>query len=208
MVAVFAIFATLGMLDFKMMGVGLAVAVFVDATVVRAVLLPATMKLLGDWNWYLPRWLEWLPHLTRAGAGRAAARARARARARAPRAHGGLSAMPELPGADVLRELQKTMQSVLERERGLQRDLLTRVFEPYDAAFDLLEQSGAALREQAEAIEHAARSLEQAAGLMKTQADLFERTVRMLREPSRRIESVVGLEPGRSDRKPSRRRGV
>ena len=105
--------------------------------------------------------------------------------------------MPELPGADVLRELQRTMQSVLERERGLQRDLLTRVFEPYDAAFDLLEQSGAALREQAEAIEHAARSLEQAAGLMKTKADLFERTVRMLREPSRRIESVVGLDPRR-----------
>jgi hypothetical protein len=53
------------MLDFKMMGVGLAVAVFVDATVVRAVLLPATMKLLGDWNWYLPRWLDWLPHFWR-----------------------------------------------------------------------------------------------------------------------------------------------
>jgi RND superfamily putative drug exporter len=65
MVAVFAIFATLGMLDFKMMGVGLAVAVLVDATIVRAVLLPATMKLLGDWNWYLPRWLEWLPHVAR-----------------------------------------------------------------------------------------------------------------------------------------------
>jgi uncharacterized membrane protein YdfJ with MMPL/SSD domain len=65
MVAVFAIFATLGMIDFKMMGVGLAVAILVDATIVRAVLLPATMKLLGDWNWYLPRWLEWLPHLGR-----------------------------------------------------------------------------------------------------------------------------------------------
>jgi len=64
MVAVFAVFATLGILDFKMMGVGLAVAVLLDATIVRAVLLPATMKLLGDWNWYLPRWLEWLPHLT------------------------------------------------------------------------------------------------------------------------------------------------
>jgi RND superfamily putative drug exporter len=61
MVGVFAIFATLGMIDFKMMGVGLAVAVLLDATIVRAVLLPATMKLLGDWNWYLPRWLEWLP---------------------------------------------------------------------------------------------------------------------------------------------------
>jgi RND superfamily putative drug exporter len=63
MVAVFAIFATLEMVDFKMMGVGLAVAVLLDATIVRAVLLPAAMKLLGDWNWYLPRWLEWLPQL-------------------------------------------------------------------------------------------------------------------------------------------------
>jgi uncharacterized membrane protein YdfJ with MMPL/SSD domain len=61
MVAVFAIFATLSMLEFKMMGVGLAVAVFIDATIVRAVLLPATMKLLGDRNWYLPKRLQWLP---------------------------------------------------------------------------------------------------------------------------------------------------
>ena len=45
------------------MGVGLAVAVLIDATIVRAVLLPATMKLLGDWNWYLPRWLNWLPRI-------------------------------------------------------------------------------------------------------------------------------------------------
>ncbi len=63
MVGVFAIFATLAMIDFKMMGVGLAVAVLLDATIVRAVLLPATMTLLGDWNWYLPRWLEWLPRV-------------------------------------------------------------------------------------------------------------------------------------------------
>ena len=62
MVAVFAIFATLGLIDLKMMGVGLAVAVLLDATIVRAILLPATMALLGDWNWYLPHWLEWLPH--------------------------------------------------------------------------------------------------------------------------------------------------
>ena len=61
MVAVFAIFATLGMIDFKMMGVGLAVAVLLDATIVRAVLLPAAMRLLGPWNWYLPRRLGWLP---------------------------------------------------------------------------------------------------------------------------------------------------
>jgi putative drug exporter of the RND superfamily len=41
------------------------VAVLIDATIVRAILLPATMKLLGDWNWYLPRWLEWLPRMGR-----------------------------------------------------------------------------------------------------------------------------------------------
>jgi RND superfamily putative drug exporter len=57
MIAVFSIFATLGVMDFKQMGVGLAVAILIDATIVRAVLLPATMKLLGDWNWYLPRGL-------------------------------------------------------------------------------------------------------------------------------------------------------
>jgi uncharacterized membrane protein YdfJ with MMPL/SSD domain len=62
MVFVFAIFATLSMVFFKQFGVGLAVAVLLDATIVRAVLLPASMKLLGDWNWYLPSWLQWLPH--------------------------------------------------------------------------------------------------------------------------------------------------
>jgi hypothetical protein len=48
----------------KQMGVGLAVAVLLDATLIRSVPLPAAMKLLGDENWYLPRWLEWLPRLT------------------------------------------------------------------------------------------------------------------------------------------------
>ena len=61
MVFVFAIFGTLSMLFFKQFGVGLATAVLLDATIVRAVLLPASMKLLGDWNWYLPSWLQWLP---------------------------------------------------------------------------------------------------------------------------------------------------
>jgi len=63
MIAVFAVFATLSLIFFKELGVGLAVAVLIDATLIRAVLLPATMKLLGDWNWYLPKWLEWLPHI-------------------------------------------------------------------------------------------------------------------------------------------------
>ena len=63
MVAVFAVFATLSTLEIKQMGVGLAVAVLIDATIIRAVLLPATMKLLGRWNWYLPGWLQWLPRV-------------------------------------------------------------------------------------------------------------------------------------------------
>ena len=67
MVCVFSVFATLQMLIFKQFGVGLAAAILIDATVVRAVLLPASMKLLGDWNWYLPSWLEWLPHLEHGG---------------------------------------------------------------------------------------------------------------------------------------------
>jgi RND superfamily putative drug exporter len=61
MVAVFTIFAFLPTLDIKQLGVGLAIAVLLDATVIRGVLLPATMKMLGEWNWYLPRWLGWLP---------------------------------------------------------------------------------------------------------------------------------------------------
>ena len=61
MVAVFSVFATLSIIDMKQMGVGLAVAVLIDATIVRAVMLPAAMKLLGERNWYLPRFLGWLP---------------------------------------------------------------------------------------------------------------------------------------------------
>jgi uncharacterized membrane protein YdfJ with MMPL/SSD domain len=61
MVAVFSIFGSLSMLEFKQMGVGLATAVLIDATIVRGVMLPAAMKLLGDWNWYLPKRLGWLP---------------------------------------------------------------------------------------------------------------------------------------------------
>ncbi|MBI0297727.1 MMPL family transporter [Streptomyces sp. PRKS01-29] len=63
MVAVFSIFGTLSMQSMKQMGVGLAAAVLIDATVIRGVLLPAAMSLLGERNWYLPRWLGWLPDL-------------------------------------------------------------------------------------------------------------------------------------------------
>ena len=61
MVGTFAVFAILPVIDMKEMGIGLAAAILIDATLIRAVLLPATMKLLGDRNWYLPRGLQWLP---------------------------------------------------------------------------------------------------------------------------------------------------
>jgi uncharacterized membrane protein YdfJ with MMPL/SSD domain len=63
MVLVFLVFSTLPVIDMKEMGIGLAAAVLIDATIIRGVLLPASMKLLGEWNWYLPRWLNWLPEL-------------------------------------------------------------------------------------------------------------------------------------------------
>ena len=63
MVGTFSVFAVLPVIDMKEMGIGLAAAILIDATLIRAVLLPATMKLLGDKNWYLPSWLGWLPRL-------------------------------------------------------------------------------------------------------------------------------------------------
>ena len=64
MVAVFAGFAAGRLVSFQQMGFGLAVAVLLDATIVRSVLVPASMKLLGNWNWYLPSWLEWIPNIS------------------------------------------------------------------------------------------------------------------------------------------------
>ena len=64
MVAVFAIFGTLQMIMMKQLGVGLGARRADRRHVIRGVLLPATMKLLGEWNWYMPRWLEWVPSLT------------------------------------------------------------------------------------------------------------------------------------------------
>jgi RND superfamily putative drug exporter len=62
-VAVFAGFAAGDLVMFQQMGFGIAVALLLDATVIRSVVLPSMMQLLGEWNWYLPRWLEWLPHI-------------------------------------------------------------------------------------------------------------------------------------------------
>jgi RND superfamily putative drug exporter len=60
---VFAGFARGDLIMFQQMGFGVAVALLLDATVIRSVVLPSLMKLLGEWNWYLPRWLGWLPRL-------------------------------------------------------------------------------------------------------------------------------------------------
>jgi RND superfamily putative drug exporter len=60
---VFSLFTTLPLTSTKEIGVGLAAAVLLDATLIRAVLLPSVMALLGEHNWYLPRWLNWLPQV-------------------------------------------------------------------------------------------------------------------------------------------------
>jgi putative drug exporter of the RND superfamily len=67
MIGVFSLFATLSSLELKQMGVGLATAILIDATIIRGVLLPATMKLLGDWNWWLPKWMERMPQVEHEG---------------------------------------------------------------------------------------------------------------------------------------------
>jgi len=64
MVVVFAVFVGLKFVFIQQLGLGLAVAVFIDATLIRSILLPASMTLLGDWNWWMPRWLDWIPRVT------------------------------------------------------------------------------------------------------------------------------------------------
>lgn len=64
MVCVFGGMATGDLVMFQQMGFGLAAAILIDATIVRTIIVPAGMELLGDWNWYLPRWLEWLPNVS------------------------------------------------------------------------------------------------------------------------------------------------
>ncbi|MFI4984547.1 MAG: hypothetical protein ACHQAV_01000 [Solirubrobacterales bacterium] len=108
---------------------------------------------------------------------------------------------------DLLRAMQRQLelvQELIERERGLQSDLAARLLAPVDAAFDLLEQTGATLRRQAEALEAAGRALEETAGLMKSQAELFERTVGTLRQPTKLAKEAMGL--GRPSKKSASRR--
>jgi len=97
------------------------------------------------------------------------------------------------------------VQEVIERERRLQKELAGRVVAPVDAVFDLLEQTGATLSRQAEALEAAGRALEEAAGLMKRQAELFERTISTLRQPAELAKAATGLRSRKgASRKPRR----
>jgi hypothetical protein len=105
----------------------------------------------------------------------------------------------ELP-RQLLVPLQKQaelVEQVLERER----DLVSRAFAPVDAVFDLLEQSGVALRKQAESLSESARALEQAAELVRAQAELYERTIRTLRRPAELAKTAARVE-----RRPARGR--
>ncbi|MFI4989823.1 MAG: hypothetical protein ACHQHO_02755 [Solirubrobacterales bacterium] len=103
---------------------------------------------------------------------------------------------PDLP-RELLGAMQgqmATMQRVVDRERLLGGELAARILAPVDAVFDLLEQSGATLRREAEALESAGRALQDTAGLMKRQAELFEQTIGVLREPAELAKAAAGLD--------------
>ena len=106
---------------------------------------------------------------------------------------------------DLLQKQAELIQEIAERERRLQRDIAQRVAAPFDAVFDLLAESGAMLRRQAEALEASGRALEETAGLMKRQAELFESSVDQLRQPVEIAKSAAGLE--RRARRGGGRRG-
>lgn len=122
------------------------------------------------------------------------------------------SARRELPGelAGAMQRQLDLVQELIERERRLQGDLTSRLLGPIDAMFDLLEQTGATLRGQAEALENAGRALEESARLMKRQAELFEKTIASLRQPTELARSAAGAKrrtsakpTGRPARKPA-----
>lgn len=98
----------------------------------------------------------------------------------------------ELLGA-MQRQLE-LVQELIERERRLQGEFAARLLAPVDATFDLLEETGATLRRQAEALEAAGSALEETAGLMKSQAELFERTIATLRQPAKLAKGTMGIE--------------
>ncbi len=121
---------------------------------------------------------------------------------------GGRAEIPQQLLEPMQRQVE-LLQEVIDRERALQRQIMGRVLAPVDAIFDLIEESGQVLRQQAEALEAAGRALEDSARLVKTQAELFERAIGALREPSELAKAAAGLErraPKRATRHPPRGR--
>jgi hypothetical protein len=99
--------------------------------------------------------------------------------------------------ADLLGAMQhqlELVQEVIDGERRWQGELAGRLLAPLDAGFDLLEQTAASFRQQAEALQSAGRALEESAGMMKSQAELFERAIGVLREPAELARQAAGLE--------------
>ncbi len=101
MVCVFGGMATGELVMFQQMGFGLAVAVLIDATVVRTIIVPAAMELLGERNWYLPRWLRWIPDVSVEGHAYEPPGPRERTGSRHPRHEPGITVpRPSLEGAE------------------------------------------------------------------------------------------------------------
>jgi hypothetical protein len=101
---------------------------------------------------------------------------------------------PDLP-RDLLRATQRQLellQSIIDSEQRIQGDMVGTLFAPIDAVFDMLEETSATLRHQAEALQSAGRAIEEAAGLMKSQAELFERMIATLRQPSDLAKAAAG----------------
>jgi hypothetical protein len=119
---------------------------------------------------------------------------------RAATSSGGRSELAEQLLAPMQRQLE-IVQEALDREQRIQRELFSRVFGPFDAAFDMLEQSVAAIGQQADALNASAHAMERAAELMKVQADLMAQTLQTLREPAELAKAAAGLE-----RRPRKRR--
>jgi hypothetical protein len=118
---------------------------------------------------------------------------------------GGRAELPKQLLEPMQRQLE-LVQEVIERERALQRQVAGQLLAPADAVFDLLEQSGAMLRRQAEALESAGRALSETAVLMQSQAELFERTIGLLRQPTELAKAAVGLERAPRKRPPRRQK--
>jgi hypothetical protein len=98
---------------------------------------------------------------------------------------------------DPLRRQVDLLQQLVDRQQKLQRDIAGHLLAPGDALFDLLEESGAMVARQAEALEAAGAALAETAALMRRQAELFERSVGALRKPMELAKSAAGVEPRR-----------